>query len=84
MDEVRRYASRDVELPESIRSLPRFVSPNTVVRSEFHSISWTQRVALEQQPDRRLLVASPDFGKPSLAEVVSRELLCAFASFALR
>ncbi|KAJ2918884.1 hypothetical protein MD484_g1554, partial [Candolleomyces efflorescens] len=71
MDEVRRYASQAVELPEPIRSLPRLVSPNTVVRSRFHNIAWTQRVALEQEPNARLLVAFPDFGKPSLKEVVA-------------
>jgi sacsin len=77
--EGRKYASQDVELPECIRSLPHLVSPNQVVRSQFYGISWTQRAALEQEPGQRLRVAFPDFGKPSLAEVVSHELLCAFA-----
>ncbi|KAJ2928408.1 hypothetical protein H1R20_g8671, partial [Candolleomyces eurysporus] len=71
MHEGRRYVSQDIELPASIRSLPRLVSPNQTVQSKFHGISWTQRVALEQQPLERLLVAFPDFGKPSTKEVVA-------------
>lgn len=64
--------SREIELPESIRNLPRFVSPREIVQTKYHAIAWTQRatLGLQHQPLERLLLVYPDFGKPSINEVV--------------
>ncbi|RXW22303.1 hypothetical protein EST38_g3550 [Candolleomyces aberdarensis] len=73
MHEGRRYMSREIELPESIRNLPQLVSPRQVVRNEFHGIAWTQRVPiiLQHEPLKRLSMVFPDFGTPSANEVVA-------------
>ncbi|KAJ2918885.1 hypothetical protein MD484_g1553, partial [Candolleomyces efflorescens] len=73
MLEERQYMSRGIQLPASIRNLPRFVSPRQIVLTKHHAIAWTQRAALglQHQPLERLLLVYPDFGKPSVGEVVA-------------
>ena len=69
--------SREIRLPESIRNLPRLVTTRQVVQAQFYAVAWTQRVILssQHQPLGRLLLVYPDFGKPSVNEVVSRHIV---------
>jgi sacsin len=69
--ESRKIGSQEVELPRSIRGLPLLVSPRQVVQRRFHSICWTQRTLLQEEPHARILVAFGEFGTPSVEEVVS-------------
>ncbi|RXW22308.1 hypothetical protein EST38_g3561 [Candolleomyces aberdarensis] len=71
MQESRQLGSQDIQLPDSIRGLPLLVSPRQVVQTRFHSISWTQRAVVKEQPHARILVAFLEFGTPSVEEVVA-------------
>ncbi|KAJ2913095.1 hypothetical protein MD484_g7328, partial [Candolleomyces efflorescens] len=69
--------SSEIELPQRIRDLPSIVSPREVVQRKYFDIAWTQRVALETEPEDRLLVAFPDFGRPTGPEVIAHlKALC--------
>ena len=54
-----------------VQHLPEVVSPNQLVREEFEHIAWTQRAFFNEQPDRRVLLAYPGLGKPTVLDVVS-------------
>ncbi|KAF6749160.1 hypothetical protein DFP72DRAFT_1143529 [Ephemerocybe angulata] len=68
MNTTVTYLSDAVGLPAAIRQLPSIAAPRNVVRREFHDISWTQLVALEEEPREgvdRIKVVYPRFGRPS-------------------
>ncbi|KAF6756631.1 hypothetical protein DFP72DRAFT_810196 [Ephemerocybe angulata] len=76
MNTTVAYLSDVVELPADIHRLPSVVAPHDVVRREFYWISWTQRVALAEEPREdvdRIKVVYPQFGRPS-ADVVLQHL----------
>ncbi|KAF5378086.1 hypothetical protein D9615_007575 [Tricholomella constricta] len=62
-------APAEIDLSTYARHLPMIVSPNEILLPIYAPIAWTQR-GLINQPNRRILTAYEDFGKPSFSDVV--------------
>jgi sacsin len=67
---TRPYLGHEIELPQHIRDLPPLISPSKVVIAKYYPVAWTQRARLEVEPEPRLAMVYPDFGRPSGEQVV--------------
>jgi hypothetical protein len=64
---------RSLELPNPVPSseLHDIVAPHNIVRPGLEAIVWTQRVSCISLPSKELLMTQPNFGVPTVSEVVS-------------
>ncbi|KAH6903842.1 hypothetical protein BKA70DRAFT_1227194 [Coprinopsis sp. MPI-PUGE-AT-0042] len=71
MSPTKRHGENELPLPLNITTLPAIVCPNSLVRSEFEDIAWTQLARFESQPSLELVFYNTKLGIPAVAQVVA-------------
>jgi len=67
---VRSRWSRDVSAYVRNNDLLGVVAPKDIVLPKYEAIVWTQRVLSIAEPHPRIFIANPNFGLPTIQEVV--------------
>ena len=70
----RKMESEGLDITNFVKSFPAVVAPNEILQTQHEPIAWTQRALLPAPPNQRIMVAYPEFGRPTVAEVVSSSL----------
>jgi sacsin len=60
-----------IDVSGFVNPFPDLVAPNEILQAQHEAIAWTQRVLFAEHPNQRIMVAYPELGCPSVAEVVS-------------
>jgi sacsin len=60
-----------LDISRFVKPFPDVVAPNEILQAQHEPIAWTQRALFAQPPNQRIMVAYPELGCPTVAEVVS-------------
>ena len=71
----RKMEGEGLDVIGYVKLFPDIVAPNEILQAQYEPIAWTQRALFPAPPNQRIMVAYPEFGCPTVAEVVSTSTL---------